>query len=137
MAGVELNWATAKVKDGKLTVDLAGEIASDWKQSFEATITLLPGGDWGDVQVKKRTVRVSEVSPGSEEKLRHHLESVVEQANAAVRPPESEASGGADGEGGGPDGPDAEGAEDEASSADARMTASFRGFAEDAESAET
>jgi hypothetical protein len=119
MSDVELNWATAKVKDGKLTVDLEGEIASDWKRSFERTVTLLPGGDWGEVEVKKQRVRVSDVIAGEEEKLRHHLEGVVEQANADVRPPES-----GDGDG------------DEENSADARMTEAFRAFA-DNEEAET
>jgi hypothetical protein len=116
MADVELNWATATVKDGKLTVDLEGDIVSGWKQGFEATARLLPGGDWGKVQVKKQTVRVSDVTPGVEEKLRHHLESVVEQANADVRSPEPE--GDKRDDGGGPNSPDA------------RMTEAFRSFAE-------
>jgi hypothetical protein len=115
MADVELNWATAKVKDGKLTVDLEGEIPSGWNQSFERTVTLLPGGDWGEVQVKKHTVRVREVTPGNEDKLRHHLESIVEQANADARPPEPEADERCD-----------DGDED---SPDAQMTESFRAFA--------
>ncbi|MDQ6777358.1 MAG: hypothetical protein M3071_14325 [Actinomycetota bacterium] len=127
MADVELNWATAKVKDGKLTVDLEGEIASGWKQSFETTVALLPGGDWGEIHVKKKTVRVSGVTPGDEEKFRHHLESVVEQANAAVRPPE-------------PEGDERDGADSGADSMrkriDARMTEAFRAFA-DNEEAET
>jgi hypothetical protein len=119
MADVELNWATATVKDGKLTVDLEGEIASGWKQSFERTATLLPGGDWGEIQVKKQRVRVGGVTPGVEEKLRHHLESVVEQANADVRPPEPEGDDERDDheDDGEKDGPDAE------------MTESFRSFA--------
>jgi hypothetical protein len=114
MADVELNWASAKVKDGKLSVDLEGEIPSGWKQSFERTATLLRGGDWGEVQVKKQTVRVREVTPGEEDKLRHHLESIVEQANADARPPEPEADEREDGG-------------DEASP-DARMTEAFRAF---------
>ncbi|HWF75385.1 MAG TPA: hypothetical protein VG186_18705 [Solirubrobacteraceae bacterium] len=120
MADAELNWATAKVKDGKLTVAVEGEIASGWKDSFEMTVRLLPGGDWGKVAVKKQTVRVSGVVPGEEERLRHHLESIVEQANAAVRPPEPEAGGGNDG------GSDRD-------SPDAKMTEAFRAFAEDPE----
>jgi hypothetical protein len=124
MPDVELNWATAKVKDGKLTVELEGKLSSDWKQSFAATMTLLPGGDWGEVELKKHAVRVHDVAPGSEEKLRHHLESVVEQANASVRPPEPEETGSPSGE-------------SEPDSPDARMTESFRAFAEDAEGAET
>ena len=117
MADVDLNWASAEVANGKLTVDLEGEIVSGWKKSFERTVRLLAGGDWGEVQVKKRTVRVSDVTPGTEDKLRHHLESVIEQANAAVRPPEL--------------GP--EGRTGESDSVDARMTESFRAFAEDGE----
>ena len=123
MTDVELNWASAKVKGGKLTVNLEGETPSDWKQSFERTVTLLPGRDWGEIQIKKRTVRVSDVTPGEEEKLRHHLESVVEQANAAVRPEE-------------PEGDDDDGdraGDGDSDSPDARMTAAFRAFAEDAE----
>ncbi|MDQ6805935.1 MAG: hypothetical protein M3065_13430 [Actinomycetota bacterium] len=123
MADVKLNWGTAEVKDGKLAVELEGEAASDWKQSFEATLALLPGGDWGTVQLKKHTVRVSDLSPGSEERLRHHLKSVVEQANAAVRPSE-------------PDGDERGEDEGDPDSPDARMTESFRAFAE-GEEAET
>jgi hypothetical protein len=37
MADVALNWATAEVKDGKLSVDLDGKTSSAWKQSFETT----------------------------------------------------------------------------------------------------
>jgi hypothetical protein len=120
MADVALNWATAEVKGGKLTVELEGKPAKAWKESFETTVTLLRGGDWGEVQVKKNSVRVSDLSPGSEDKLRHHLESIVEQANAAVRPSESEGDG----------------VEADPDSPDARMTQSFRAFAEDSEAQE-
>jgi hypothetical protein len=124
MADVELNWATATVKDGRLTVEVEGEIAPGWKQGFERTVTLLPGGDWGEIQVKKQRVRVSGVTPGVEEKLRHHLESVVEQANADVRPPE-------------PDGDERDGEEEGGlRGLDAEMTESFRSFAK-AEEAQT
>jgi len=68
MAEVTLNWATSEVEDGKLTVDLDGEIPKGWRDSFEATVRLLGHGDWGKVRVKKQAVRVSEVVPGSEEK---------------------------------------------------------------------
>jgi hypothetical protein len=122
MAEVTLNWATSEVEDGKLTVDLDGEIPKGWRDSFETTVRLLGHGDWGKVRVKKQAVRVSEVVPGSEEKLRHHLESVVAQANADHREPESsgvEEKGALDSsEPSGPDGPDAE------------MAERFRSFAE-------
>ena len=69
---------------------LDGDIPKGWKRSFEATVRLLGGGEWGEIEVKKDTVRVSDVEPGSEEKLRHHLEAVVQQANADHEPDESE-----------------------------------------------
>ena len=46
MAEVTLNWATAEVEEGKLTVDLDGEIPKGWRDSFETTVRLLGHGDW-------------------------------------------------------------------------------------------
>jgi hypothetical protein len=60
------------------------------------------------------------VTPGSEEKLRHHLEGVVAQANAAVEAAESDAA--ADREGGDRDD------QDGSQGPDAEMTRSFRSF---------
>ena len=117
MGSVKLEWASAEVKDAKLTVALEGDPPKDWKQSFERTVKLLGDGDWGEVQLKKGTVQVSDVPPGSEDKLRHHLESIVAQANAAIEEPEE--GGRVDGDG--DDGPDSE------------MTERFRAFAEDDE----
>jgi hypothetical protein len=118
MSEPKLNWATAEVEDARLTVAIGGEIPSGWKRSFNSTLRLLGRGDWGEVKVqsKKGTIRVSDVSPGSEERLRHHLESVVEQANASLRASE----------------PDPAGPEDQ-DTPDARMTERFRAFAEDPE----
>ena len=53
-------------------------------------MVLLGDGDWGEIQLKRDSVRVSDVEPGSEDKLRFHLESVVVQANADHEPEESE-----------------------------------------------
>jgi len=122
MADVRLNWATAKVEEGRLTVDLEGEIPKGWRDSFETTVRLLGHGDWGKVRVKKGTVRVSEVVPGSEEKLRHHLESVVAQANADHPGPESD--------GGDEDGADEPPEQPAADAPDAQMAERFRSFAE-------
>ena len=92
MSDVKLNWSTAKVEDSRLTVDLDGELPSGWKDSFDAVARLLAGSaEWGEVSLKgKKAVRVTDVSEGSEERLRHFLESVVEQANADHRPEDSE-----------------------------------------------
>jgi hypothetical protein len=91
MSDVKLNWSTAKVDDSKLTVDLDGELPSGWKDSFDAVARLLASSaDWGEVSLKKKTIGVTDVSEASEERLRHFLESVVEQANADHEPDDSE-----------------------------------------------
>ncbi len=117
MSEARLDWSTAQVKDGDLTVELDGEIAKGWKKSFKTTVKLLGGGEWGRVEFKKGEVRVAGVAPGSEEKLRHYLEGVVEQANASQSEPDEARADDAPE----PKGPDAE------------MTARFRSFAEPSE----
>lgn len=114
MTPVTLSWSAAEVNSSKLTVPLDGDIPKGWKKSFEATVTLLGGGEWGEIQVKRDKVQVSDVEPGSEDKLRHHLESVVAQANAdheQEEPEDDEAPDADESEPGGgekDDGPDAE-----------------------------
>jgi hypothetical protein len=126
MSTVKLGWASAEVKDAVLTVALEGDLPKGWKRSFEGTVRLLGDGEWGEVKLKKGTVHVSDVAPGTEEKLRHHLESVVAQANAAHETSEQDEH------------PDAEDADDdrEPTGPDAEMTDRFRSFAEHSEGAE-
>ena len=88
--GVTLNWATAEVQDGKLTVELEGEVPTGFKKRFQSTVRLLGGGSWGEIAYRKQAVRVTQVEPGDEEKLRHFLESAVEQANAGFEPTRSD-----------------------------------------------
>jgi hypothetical protein len=117
MSAAKLNWTTATVADAQLRVGLEGEIPKGWKDSFETTARLLGRGEWGEVRVKKQTVRVSDVTPGTEEKLHHYLESVIAQANADHPPAESEQEpADEDQEAEAGDGPDAE------------MTDRFRSF---------
>jgi hypothetical protein len=85
MSEVNLSWSEAEVKDAKLSVPLDGEAPKAWRQSFERTVALLGHGEWGEITVKKDRVLVSDVTPGSEEKLKHHLEGVVAQANATLQ----------------------------------------------------
>jgi hypothetical protein len=119
MQPVELRWSDAEVKDGELAVPLEGEVPKGWKQSFTRTLALLGSGEWGEVKLKKGRVLVADVTPGSEEKLRHHLESVITQANTTLEdddeePEEEEAAE-----------PEATG-EDQRSDPDAEMTERFR-----------
>jgi hypothetical protein len=127
MSDVTLNWSTAKVEDSKLTVDLDGELPSGWKDSFDAVARLLASSaEWGEVSLKgKKSVRVADVSDGSEERLRHFLESVVAQANADHTPDDSDRDEDAEDEAdeGGDD-------DDDAASPDDEMSERFRSFSD-------
>ena len=116
---MNLQWASAEVKDRTLTVGLEGESPEGWKESFERTVALLGHGEWGEVTLEKSAVHVSDVTPGSEEKLRHHLEAIVVQANAAHEEDADDSEDGGGAEKRDRDGPDAE------------MTDRFRAFGED------
>lgn len=116
MSGVALDWTTAKVRDGKLEVGLQGERPRGWKDTFERTVVLLPGGDWGEVTLKKDRVYVDHVGEGGEDRLHHFLEGVVLQANAAHGQTQTEAREDEAPSKDEPDGPDAE------------MTERFRSF---------
>jgi hypothetical protein len=124
MALVCLSWSDADVKDARLTVPLEvdGDLPSGWKESFENTVRLLGSGDWGEVRLKKHRVLVSDVIPGSEAKLKHHLEAIVAQANASLQEPESPANDDEVAEERGDEG----GPEGEQNGPDAEMTERFR-----------
>lgn len=125
MSEVKLSWSSAEVDDACLTVPLEGEIPRRWRTDFQTTVKRLGSGEWGDVEVKKDKVQVSEVTPGSEDKLRHHLDSIVAQANASHAAREQEK---ADKDQQDEDEDDGNGKQREG--ADADMTARFRAFAE-------
>jgi hypothetical protein len=117
MSETHLDWSTAEVDDGQLSVALDGKPSPEWVERFETTVTLLNHGNWEKVKLKKDEVRVRPVLEGEEDKLRHFLESVVLEANSAAGEDDS-----AD---------DAEPAsEDDSaeSSADHEMTERFRDF---------
>jgi hypothetical protein len=116
-----LDWSSAQVSDGTLTVKLSGEKPSKpWKGVFERTVKLLGGGDWDEVQLKSAEVKVTGVEEGVEGSLRQFLEGAVQEANATLASDEDE-----DQEGKGEDdGEDAQGEDD----GDSRMTERFREF---------
>jgi hypothetical protein len=114
----ELDWASASVKDGELSVDVAGTPNAEWARGLEAIVERLhrPGSGWGEVKVAKATLRVASVSPGSEADLRHVLDSAVLQVNTNFAP-------GEEGEAGNDD--------DGRSPEDREMTDAFRSFSTD------
>ena len=121
MEASRLEWSAAAVRDGTLTVPIAGDRPRGWKSTFEHTVRLLGGGSWGEVSLKKEKVKVTEVPEGSEDQLRHFLEGVVQEANAA----HVEAEGDHEES---PETADDSGDDDDGDDADTRMTARFRDF---------
>ena len=113
MSEIGLDWSSARVRDGKLEIELRGKPDSAWRDSFSRTLALLHNGDWGKIKLGKRRLRVLRVEEGSEERLHHFLESVVTQANAANQPRE-----------------EAKDVASEPSGVDAEMTRRFRAFAD-------
>ena len=113
----EIDWTTASVRDGRLTVEIAGDPGREWSARVREVAERLdrPGSAWGEIAVRKSRLRVEDVAEGAEDDLRHLLESAVLQANAEFAPDEDNDEGG-DGEGG--------------SDQDRTMTAAFRAFAE-------
>src|SRR5437764_6758155 len=119
MSGVNIDWSSAEVRHGTLEIALNDEPPPGWAESFDRTLALLHGGDWGKVKLKKGRVRVHDVVDGSEDRLHHFLESVVAQANANHEQLEGEAAKDQDAE------------EHEPEGLDAEMTERFRSFAVD------
>ena len=110
----EIDWATASVRGGRLTVGIAGEPDGEWSDRLREVAERLDraGSHWGEITIEKSTLKVEDVAEGSEANLRHLLESAVLQANAELAPEDDE---------------DDDGSEE--SEQDRTQTAAFRAFA--------
>ena len=112
MAHGELAWETAEVRDGTLTVEVAGDPDKEWGKRLVVVVDRLASSEgWGKIKAKGSTVQVEDVAPGREADLRHVLEASVLQANADLAEPEANE------------------ADDGLSGQDAEMTEAFRAFA--------
>ena len=109
-----IDWASAEVSGGDLTVALEGDANADWAERAQAIVERLgrPGHGWGATKVTKAKIAVEDVTTGAEEDLRMLLDGAVQQANADFAP-EDEDDG------------------DRPSEADAAMTDAFRAFADE------
>ena len=110
-----IDWASAEVTGGELTVALAGEPNAQWAERVQAIVERLdrPGSAWGATKVTEATVTVEAVGAGAEEDLRHLLDGAVQQANADFAPEVQDDDA------------------DEPSEEDSAMTDAFRSFAAD------
>jgi len=113
----ELDWSTATVQGGRLTVGYDAKASSEWSDRVQAVLDRLGRSDgrWGKIKVRRKRVRVTCVEPGCEDDLRLLLEGAVHQANTDFADDE----------------PDGDGTAEPRSRADAEMTATFRSFAPD------
>jgi hypothetical protein len=113
----EIDWATAAVRGGRLTVEITGDPGRAWSDRVEEIVERLdrPGSAWGKTAVKNATVQVEDVAEGAEADLRHLLESAVLQANSEFAPDEED------------------GDDDAGSDEDRAMTTAFRAFAASAD----
>jgi hypothetical protein len=117
----EIDWASAEVHDGDVTLELTGKNSKAWRERLDTVLRLLgpSGGGWGEVKLAKGSIRVKSLQPQAEGDLRHFLESLVVQVNAELPP--------AEGEG---DDEEAVAETDRGAILDAEMTATLRSFAE-------
>ncbi len=122
MERTQLDWSTAEVHDGSLTVTLDGKPAKEWIARFERTVHLLNHGSWEKVELKKGEINLSTITAGEEDRVRHFLESAVLEANGALAHDESDTD---------PDdaGDDDDDAESTPEGPDTEMTERFRAFA--------
>jgi hypothetical protein len=121
-AGVEtapqIDWASAEVSDGELTVGIVGDVPKGWVARLKALLERLgqTGSErWGPIKVAKGRITVGELADGAEPDLRHLLESAILQANADLAPEEES--------------DEAAGQESPERARDGRMTSAFRAFA--------
>ncbi len=116
MEPTQIDWGSASVDDGRLTVPLEGEPSKEWVERVEHVLDRLHhgGSGWGEIKVSKKKLTVADVPDGSESDLRHLLESAVLQANADLAADDEDDDGGED---------------DERSEADQQKTDAFRAFA--------
>ncbi len=117
---VKLDWSSADVNDGMLTVALNNKPPKKWREAFERATALLSHGNWTTrLNQRNGAVRLDPVQLGEEERVRQFLEGALLEANRTIMPEdELFADSQSDDE---TDAPDA--------SPDEELTQRFRGFA--------
>jgi hypothetical protein len=82
---LELDWSSAAVTDGKLTVKISERPPQKWRDSFDRTLGLLSHGKWKTaLHPRKATVEIASVQMGEEERVRRLLEGAVLEANVTL-----------------------------------------------------
>jgi hypothetical protein len=85
MEPLQLDWSTAEVSDGTLSVGLTGKPPKKWRETFERTAVLLSSDRWAvTLNSKKGSVQVAAVDAGDEDRVRQFLEGAVLEANTTL-----------------------------------------------------
>lgn len=122
MEQTQLDWSTAEVHDGRLTITLDGKPPKEWIARFNETVHLLNHGSWEKVELKKGEISVKTITAGDEDRVRHFLESAVLEANSVLESDETGTEADDEGEDNDDDAPAEDGP-------DVEMTERFRAFA--------
>jgi hypothetical protein len=91
----EIDWQGADVKDGTVELPLTGQASDAWSEGFKGVLALLEqrDGGWGQISLTKKAIKVAQLRPGSEDDLRHFLQSIVVQVNTQLAPePDAQAN---------------------------------------------
>jgi hypothetical protein len=85
----KIDWASADVRDGILTLPLTGSVTPAWTGRLrELVAAAQPDADgWASVQVTREHLRVGQMRAGAGTGLHELLERLVDQANADFAPP--------------------------------------------------
>jgi hypothetical protein len=82
---LKLDWSSAEVSDGKLTVGFSAKPPKKWRDSFDRTMALLGHGNWKTaLNSRKASVEIASVQLGDEERVRRLLEGAVLEANVTL-----------------------------------------------------
>ena len=82
---VELDWSSAEVIDGKLTLEFSQKPPKKWRDAFARTVALLNHGNWNTaLSARKGSVEVDPVHVGDEERVRQLLEGAALEANTKL-----------------------------------------------------
>jgi hypothetical protein len=82
---LKLDWSTAEVSDGELTVRLSAKPPKRWRDAFGRTAALLGAGNWEvTLRPKKGLMQIASVRPGDEERVRQFVEGAVLEANTTL-----------------------------------------------------
>jgi hypothetical protein len=117
MDPIAIDWSTAQVRERELRVAFAEPISKPERERMTVLVRRLerPGEPWKTIAVKKTQLIVGEIADGAEDAVRHFLESLLLEVNAATADDDA-------------DGADRE----QVDKRDQRMTDAFRSFAPDA-----